>query len=148
MLNPDNPFTAEDFFRFLVLLLSSYRPLKSMAQINNPLQVGVASAERLFETMDEETEDLVAFDPGKVPEFRKKIEFRNVPPNSTVDIYTLSGELIASLSHGDEYNSSRIGTVEWNIWTYEYTEAAYGLYIYVVKTADGQKKVGKFAVIR
>ncbi|MFO7768427.1 MAG: hypothetical protein R6W82_05675 [bacterium] len=79
---------------------------------------------------------------------QRKIQFRNVPPNSTVDIYTLSGELIASLGHDEEYNSTEIGTVDWKIWTYEYTEAAYGLYLYVVKTADGQKKVGKFAIIR
>jgi len=78
----------------------------------------------------------------------RKIQFRNVPPNSTVDIYTLAGELVASLAHDEEYNSTEIGTVDWNIWTYEYTEAAYGLYIYVVKTPDGQKKVGKFAIIR
>ncbi|MFO7767971.1 MAG: hypothetical protein R6W82_03310 [bacterium] len=81
-------------------------------------------------------------------ENNRKIQFRNVPPNSTVDIYTVSGELVASLEHGDEYNSTKIGTVEWNIWTYEFTEAVYGLYVYVVKTADGQKKVGKFAIIR
>ncbi len=83
---------------------------------------------------------------------RRKIQFINVPPNTTIDIYTLSGELIASLDHSDTYNSDKIGVVDWNIWTYEYTEAAYGLYIFVAKTtkADGStvKKVGKFAVIR
>jgi len=35
-----------------------------------------------------------------------------------------------------------------DILTYEYTEAAYGLYIYVVRIGDDVKKVGKFAVIR
>ncbi len=88
---------------------------------------------------------------------RRKIQFTNVPANSTVDIYTLSGELVASLDHhGDSaaptgqkgYNSTTVGTVDWNIWTYEFTEAAYGLYIFVVKTDDGRTKVGKFAIIR
>jgi hypothetical protein len=77
--------------------------------------------------------------------------------NSEIEIYTLSGELVAILdNHGDAtavaggklYNSNRVGTVDWNIWTYEFTEAAYGLYIYVVKTDDGETKVGKFAIIR
>jgi hypothetical protein len=85
------------------------------------------------------------------------MQFTNVPANSTIDIYTLSGELVASLDHhGDAtaaagskgYSSNQVGTVDWNIWTYEFTEAAYGLYIYVVKTDDGQTKVGKFAIIR
>lgn len=88
---------------------------------------------------------------------RRKIQFTNVPMNSEIEIYTLSGELVAILdNHGDAtavaggklYNSNRVGTVDWNIWTYEFTEAAYGLYIYVVKTDDGETKVGKFAIIR
>ena len=78
----------------------------------------------------------------------RMIQFTNVPVNGTVDIYTLSGDLIASLDHGPTYNSSELGTVVWNIWTYEFTEAAYGLYIYVVKVDDSVKKVGKFAIIR
>jgi len=87
---------------------------------------------------------------------RRKIQFRNVPMDSEIYIYTLAGELVAILDHtGDAtdvsgargYNSNRIGTVDWNLWTYEYTEAAYGLYIYVVKS-DAGTKVGKFAIIR
>ena len=79
---------------------------------------------------------------------RRKIQFQNVPAGATVDIYTLSGELVASLAHNSDYNADKIGTVDWNLWTYEFTEAAYGLYIYVVKTTDGDKKIGKFAIIR
>jgi hypothetical protein len=88
---------------------------------------------------------------------RRKIQFTNVPMNSEIQIYTLAGELVAILdNHGDatavaggkQYNSNRVGTVDWNIWTYEFTEAAYGLYVYVVKTDDGETKVGKFAIIR
>lgn len=88
---------------------------------------------------------------------RRKIQFTNIPAYATVDIYTLAGELIASLDHGGftnsstgarGYNSTMVGTVDWKIWTYEYTEAAYGLYIYVVKVGGDVKKVGKFAIIR
>jgi len=88
---------------------------------------------------------------------RRKIQFTNVPINSEIQIYTLSGELVAILDHhgdatavagGRGYNSNRVGTVDWNIWTYEFTEAAYGLYVYVVKTDDGDVKIGKFAIIR
>ena len=88
---------------------------------------------------------------------RRKIQFTNVPVNATVDVYTLAGELICSLDHGGftnpdtgtrDYNSTKVGTVDWKIWTYEFTEAAYGLYIYVVKVGDSVKKVGKLAIIR
>jgi hypothetical protein len=78
----------------------------------------------------------------------RMMQFTNLPPNSTVDIYTLSGELVASLDHGPNYNSNELGFLTWSIWTYEFTEAAYGLYIYVVKVGDDVKKIGKFAIIR
>ena len=81
-------------------------------------------------------------------ENNRKVQFTNIPPNSTIDIYNIAGELITSLDHGETYNSTQIGSVEWNMWTYEYTEVAFGLYIYVVKVGDSVKKVGKFAVIR
>ena len=83
--------------------------------------------------------------------------FTHVPENCTIDIYTLTGELVASLDHSGSsqdqigerrYNTDRIGTVVWNTWTYEFTEAVYGLYIYVVKVDKQVKKVGKFAIIR
>jgi len=92
---------------------------------------------------------------------RRKIQFTNVPVDCIIDIYTISGELVASLDHSGsalaesgerKYNSDRIGTVVWNLWTYEFTEAAYGLYIYVLKFTDStgreRTKIGKFAIIR
>ncbi|MFC1530444.1 hypothetical protein ACFL6R_06995, partial [Gemmatimonadota bacterium] len=90
-------------------------------------------------------------------DYRRKIQFTNVPANSTITIFTLSGEMVAELDHhgsatavagGRGYNSDRIGTVDWNLWSYEFTEVSYGIYLYIVKTDSGRKKVGKFAIIR
>jgi len=87
----------------------------------------------------------------------RKIEFRNVPADSRIAIYTLTGELVTILDHRGSalavaglrgYNSDRIGTVVWNLWSYEFMEVSYGLYLYVVKTDDGRQRVGKFAIIR
>ncbi len=90
-------------------------------------------------------------------ENERKIQFRNVPAESTIRIYTLAGELVAVLDHhgdstavpgGRGYNSNRIGTVDWNLWSYEFMEVSYGLYLYIVETDDGRQKVGKFAIVR
>jgi len=90
-------------------------------------------------------------------EGERKIQFRNVPANSTIRILTLSGELVAILDHhGDAtavagnrgYNSNRVGTVDWNLWSYEFMEVSYGLFLYIVETDDGRQRVGKFAIIR
>ncbi|MFC1529487.1 hypothetical protein ACFL6R_02105 [Gemmatimonadota bacterium] len=90
-------------------------------------------------------------------EYERKIQFRNVPADATIRIYTLAGELVAILDHrGDAtaaagnrgYYSNRIGTVDWNLWSYEFMEVSYGLYLYIVETDDGRQKVGKFAIVR
>ena len=87
----------------------------------------------------------------------RKIQFRNVPADCTISIYTISGELVAILDHhgsaadlpgSGSYLSDRIGIVDWNLRSYELREVAYGLYLFVVKTDDGRQRVGKFAIIR
>jgi len=74
----------------------------------------------------------------------KKLAFTNLPPECDIYIYTLAGELVQKLHH----QSSTTGWLYWDLLTFNRQAAAYGLYIYVVETADGQKKTGKFAIMR
>ena len=45
--------TPGTFFSFLTALLMAYQPLKSLATLNAPLQISMASAERIFEIIDQ-----------------------------------------------------------------------------------------------
>ena len=47
------------------------------------------------------------------------------------------------LDHDDN-----LGYMFWDMRTYNQQYIAYGLYVYVVSLPDGQKKVGKFLVIK
>ena len=78
VLSLDNAFTGEDFLRFVLLLIASYRPLKVLSGVNNSLQKGFAAADRVFETMDEKEEPLAPFDVSRVPAFERELEFRHV----------------------------------------------------------------------
>jgi hypothetical protein len=72
-----------------------------------------------------------------------RIMFRNLPNQCDIIIYTVAGDKVKSLYHKD--NSS----IEyWNLKNDEGLEVAYGLYVYVVKTNNGEKHIGKFSVIR
>jgi hypothetical protein len=143
-------------------------PMSSIAGSDSVMSVGTTYTFSVTQSTTEDT--LIDMDDIKVvpnPYYvyadwdmsvnRRKIQFTNVPENSEIRIYTLAGDLVAILDHhwdatqteGERgYASHRVGTVDWNLWTYEFTEAAYGLYIYVVKTDKGLTKVGKFAIIR
>ena len=46
--------TPGTFFSFLTALLMAYQPLKSLATLNETLQISMASAERIFEIIDQE----------------------------------------------------------------------------------------------
>jgi len=71
-----------------------------------------------------------------------KLMFINLPPQCTIKIYTMTGDLVKTLEHED-------GTSEepWNQVT-EYNQLIYtGVYLYVVESDMGTK-AGKFVVVR
>ncbi|MFW6221419.1 MAG: ABC transporter ATP-binding protein [Fibrobacterota bacterium] len=71
-------FTAEDFVRFLIMLISSYQPLKTLGSVNSSLQNGIAAAERVFELMDSPVEKLSSRLNTSAPSFEKEVRFTNV----------------------------------------------------------------------
>ena len=73
-----------------------------------------------------------------------KLQFTHLPDECTISIYTVSGELIKSFIHDDPYN----GSEWWGLKNDSGNMVAPGLYIYVVQTPFGDKKIGKFAVVR
>jgi hypothetical protein len=75
----------------------------------------------------------------------RKIEFRNLPANCTIRIYTLTGELVKTLKHDGNINE---GVVDWDLRNSSELEIAPGLYIYHVDGQDVGTYVGKFAIIK
>jgi subfamily B ATP-binding cassette protein MsbA len=71
-------FTAEDFLRFLAFLFMMFQPLKSMSQVNNSIQTGLAAAERVFTLVDTPPEQLSSAAVAAVPAFKEEIRFSNV----------------------------------------------------------------------
>ena len=67
-----------------------------------------------------------------------------MPPDSKISIFTVRGDLIRTLYQNDLY----VGDVYWNLRTEENLDAAYGVYVYVVETTTGSKKIGKFALLK
>ncbi len=74
----------------------------------------------------------------------RRIEFRNIPANSTIRIYTVSGELVQTLRH----TGNSVGMVPWNLRTKDNLELAPGLYIFHVDGGEFGKHIGKFAIMK
>jgi len=81
--------TAGQFAAFIAALLASYRPLKSLANLNASLHEGLAAAERVFDLIDTPPE--VAEKPGAAPLVvrRGEIRFDNVTFSYTGDAAAL-----------------------------------------------------------
>lgn len=74
----------------------------------------------------------------------RRIEFRSLPRNCVIRIYTLRGELVQTLRHDGSEN----GFVAWNLRTKDNLEVAPGLYIFHADAGDLGTHIGKFAIIK
>ena len=76
---------------------------------------------------------------------QRSIHFTHLPQRCTIRIYTVSGELVATIEHDSDLLD---GTAEWNVLTRDQLQLAYGIYIYHVEAPGIGEKVGKFAIIK
>ncbi|RPH98898.1 MAG: hypothetical protein EHM72_12430 [Calditrichaeota bacterium] len=81
-----------------------------------------------------------------------KIVFRNLPEKATIKIFTVSGDLVKTLSHGPDEIGNLFGSISWDQRSEAGLHVAPGLYIYVVQSEveqyKGQKTSGKLMIIR
>lgn len=75
----------------------------------------------------------------------KRIDFRNLPQECTIRIYTISGRHVKTIQHQGS-NSQSIAS--WNLHTEDDLEISYGVYIYHVEAPGIGEKIGRFAVIK
>lgn len=84
-----------------------------------------------------------------------RLRFINLPPNATISIFTLAGDLVKTIHSGDVVYQSRdvkitgdfTGVAEWDLTTRNNQETVSGLYIYVVESSAGTF-TGKFVIMR
>ena len=73
------------------------------------------------------------------------MKFDKLPADAILSIYSLSGKLVRTLNETDFGNN---GVILWNGKNTLGDYISQGIYIYMLKTPDGQKKTGKIAVKR
>ncbi|MBN1351480.1 hypothetical protein JXJ21_18835 [candidate division KSB1 bacterium] len=76
-------------------------------------------------------------------QFDKKLMFTHLPNECDISIYTVAGDHIQTIHHQNQQ-----GFEFWDMRTYNDQFIAFGLYVYVVSLPDGQKKIGRFLVIK
>ncbi|MGD8780294.1 MAG: hypothetical protein PVH88_15175 [Ignavibacteria bacterium] len=73
----------------------------------------------------------------------RRLRFMFLPPECTISIFTVRGELVKKI-----YHDNGTGDEDWNLTNESGVEIAYGLYIYYLETPNGGNTIGKFAIIK
>jgi len=73
----------------------------------------------------------------------RRLRFMFLPERCTISIYTILGELVKKIEH-----NNGTGDEDWNLTNQSGVEVAFGVYLYVIQTPSGEKKIGKFAIIK
>jgi hypothetical protein len=78
--------------------------------------------------------------------FDHKLLFYNLPPECTITILDVSGQVIDQIKFTSSDPNN--GSVFWDMFSKDGMEVASGLYIYAVESPTGGLKVGHFAILR
>lgn len=76
--------------------------------------------------------------------YEDRISFINLPPRCKISIFSLTGDMIDEIQKTD----ATTGAVYWDLISRNDQKVVSGLYIYTVETPGGEKKIGKFLIIR
>ncbi len=73
----------------------------------------------------------------------RRLYFMFLPEICDINIFTISRDKVKTIHHNNDS-----GDEEWNLVSDSNVAVAFGVYIYVITTPDGGKKIGKFAIIK
>jgi hypothetical protein len=135
VIKTTKPFFTDDYFTFKTLgaRTDNLAAKKEMGQITVVPNPYIATAKWELRTL---------YTTGRG---ERKIEFKHLPAECTVRIYTVAGALVKTL-HKDYAPGD--GSLAWDLISDDGMEVAYGLYIYHVDAPGTGEFIGKFAVVK
>ena len=75
----------------------------------------------------------------------RRLYFMHLPPQCTIRIYTITGQLVQTLHHQSTIDD---GQLAWDLVSKDGMNIAYGIYIYHVDAPEIGEHIGRFAVIK
>ena len=112
-------FTLGMFFTFFGYLTQFYGPLQFMSRVADYLTRSLASAERVFEILDSESEVQDVEQPVPMPRIEGRVEFKNVtfgyephkPVVKGIDLAVAAGEMIGLVGQSGAGKSTTINLI-------------------------------------
>ena len=134
-INIEKPFLPEDIYEFTTISPfidpnKAKKDLNKIKVVPNPY-----FAANSFEGQN-------TFTSGRGP---REIQFRYLPNECIIRIFTISGELVKTINHSSSIDS---GTGKWDLLTKDNLTAAYGIYVYHIYAPEIGEKIGKMAIVK
>ena len=126
---------------------SAYPTLTQVDNPNKPLKVYIYPNPYRFDAdyRDAGYEGLAQ--PNIASDRLRRINFANLPPQCTIRIYTLDGDLVRQIDHNVDASSALSSHDTWDLITRNTQLAVSGLYYWTVETPDGRTQIGKLVLI-
>lgn len=77
----------------------------------------------------------------------RRLNFANLPPQCTIRIFSLDGDLIREFEHDVNPNDPESGHDSWDLITRNTQAVVSGIYYWTVEDPDGNTQIGKFVII-
>jgi len=135
-----------------IFLVFSKKPFEAGDQYHFKTQAAVFDKQLARSVLDKVyvvPNPYIAYGEGEIASPRpgerdqRRLEFRNLPRECTIRIYTMVGELVAEIHKNDDRDYA-----VWNLLTLEAQTLAYGIYLYHIDAPGIGQKLGRFAVIK
>ena len=72
--------------------------------------------------------------------------FYNLPPQCKITITDVAGQIIDVINFASA--DANKGSTFWDMFSKDGLEVASGLYLYIVESPTGDKKIGQFSILR
>jgi len=97
----EQSMTSEDFLRFILVLFSALAPIRLLSSVNMEIQSGIASAERVFETLDSLSDIYDIPNALRLKTFKNAIKLNNVYFNYNEDEENVLTDVSFTINKGD-----------------------------------------------
>jgi hypothetical protein len=137
-INPVPPSQGDEF------TIRTYKPFRQEIRYEFSTRKAKYTAEQIdLDKIRVVPDPYIVSNEWETTQFGKRLMFNHLPNECRISIFTVAGDRIVEIDHADNK-----GYEFWDMRTYNDQFIAYGLYVYVVSVPNGQKKIGKFLVIK
>ncbi len=84
---------------------------------------------------------------GKAPDRQRVVNFANLPPQCTIRIFTLDGDLVREITHDVDPADPTSTHGEWDLITRNTQLVVSGIYYWTVEEPNGKIQMGKMVII-